>query len=166
MTHAIARELNVGKIREDFPILARQVHGHRLVYLDNAATTQKPVAVLDALRHYYEHTNANIHRGIHTLANEATEAYEGVRANVARFIGADDPRGVLFIRNATEAINVAALRVGRAAVKAGDEILLTEMEHHSNLVPWIMLRKPDRGHAAAPPHHRTMGILDIAASDD
>jgi cysteine desulfurase / selenocysteine lyase len=139
VTHAIARELNVGKIREDFPILARQVNGHRLVYLDNAATTQKPVAVLDALRHYYEHTNANIHRGIHTLANEATEAYEGVRANVARFIGADDPRGVLFFRNATEAINVAARAWVEPRVKAGDEILLTEMEHHSNLVPWIML---------------------------
>ncbi len=139
MTHAIARELNVGKIREDFPILRRQVNGHRLVYLDNAATTQKPAAVLDALRHYYERTNANIHRGIHTLANEATEAYEGVRADVARFIGADDPRGVLFVRNATEAINVAARAWVEPRVKAGDEILLTEMEHHSNLVPWIML---------------------------
>jgi cysteine desulfurase / selenocysteine lyase len=141
VANAVVRELNVERIREDFPILKREVHGHRLVYLDNAATTQKPQAVLDALRHYYERTNANVHRGIHTLADEATEAYEAVRARTARFIGADDLRGVLFVRNATEAINLAARAWAEPRVKPGDEILLTEMEHHSNLVPWIMLAK-------------------------
>ncbi len=141
MPQAIDRKLNVERIREDFPILKREVHGHRLVYLDNAATTQKPMAVLDALRHYYERTNANVHRGIHTLADEATEAYEKVRAHAARFIGAGDAREIIFVRNATEAINLAARAWVEPRVKAGDEILLTEMEHHSNLVPWIMLAK-------------------------
>jgi cysteine desulfurase / selenocysteine lyase len=133
--------IDVERIRKDFPILSRTIHGKRLVYLDNAATTQKPHVVLDALATYYERTNANVHRGIHTLADEATVAYEAVRARVARFIGASDSRGIVFTRNATEAINLVALSYVAPKVNPGDEVVLTAMEHHSNLVPWIMLSK-------------------------
>lgn len=135
------KSLDVAKIRGDFPILERKVHGYPLHYLDNAATTQKPRVVLDALRSYYEQTNANVHRGVHTLAEEATGAYEGVRAKLARFLGGVDVRGIVFTRNATEAINTVARSYVEPRVEAGDEILLTEMEHHSNLVPWIMLAR-------------------------
>jgi cysteine desulfurase / selenocysteine lyase len=135
------RMLDVARIQKDFPILARMVHDRRLVYLDNAATTQKPRVVIDAIQRYYEETNANVHRGIHTLANEATTAYEEVREHVARFLGGVDARGVVFTRNATEAINLVARSWLEPRIRAGDEILLTEMEHHANLVPWIMLAK-------------------------
>jgi cysteine desulfurase/selenocysteine lyase len=130
-------------LRARFPILQREVHGNRLVYLDNAATTQKPAAVLTALRHYYEHSNANVHRGVHTLAEEATAAYEACRTRVARFVNAPDERGVVIVRNATDAINLVA-RAWGATLAAGDEVLLSEMEHHSNLVPWILLAR-ERG---------------------
>ncbi|HVR76670.1 MAG TPA: cysteine desulfurase [Planctomycetota bacterium] len=133
--------LDVARIREDFPILKRKVHGKRLVYLDNAATTQKPNQLIDAIASFYRTSNANIHRGIHKLAEEATQAYEGTRKTVAKFIGGADPRGVVFTRNSTEALNLVAYSWGRHNVAAGDEILLTEMEHHSNLVPWIILAK-------------------------
>lgn len=126
-----------------FPILSRTVHGTRLVYLDNAATTQKPDTVLAALSGYYETVNANVHRGVHTLAEEATAAFEETRRRVARFVGAPDPRGVVMTRNATEALNLVARSWG-ARLSVGDEVLLTEMEHHSNLVPWIMLAR-ERG---------------------
>ncbi|MBI4498870.1 MAG: cysteine desulfurase [Chloroflexi bacterium] len=126
-------------IRKQFPILERQVHGVPLVYLDNAATSQKPQAVLDALTDYYTRYNANVHRGIHTLAEEATAAYEAARARIARFIGAAGPEGVLLTRNTTEAINLVAYAWGRRHLREGDEVLLTEMEHHSNLVPWHLL---------------------------
>jgi cysteine desulfurase / selenocysteine lyase len=135
------KTLDVARIQKDFPILERTVHDRRLVYLDNAATTQKPRVVIDALQRYYEETNANVHRGIHTLANEATTAYEDVRARVARFLGGVDARGVVFTRNATESINLVARCWLEPRIVAGDEILLTEMEHHANLVPWIMLAK-------------------------
>lgn len=141
MTPASPSTLDVARIQADFPILARTVHGRRLVYLDNAATTQKPRVVLETLQRYYEATNANVHRGIHTLANEATTAYEEVRAHVARFLGGVDSRGVVFTRNATESINLVARGWLEPRVRPGDEILLTEMEHHANLVPWIMLAK-------------------------
>lgn len=131
--------LNLEQLRADFPILKRTVHGKRLVYLDNAATTQKPESVIEAISRFYRTHNANIHRGLHQLAEEATALYENTRKAVARFIGADDPRGVIFTRNCTEAINLVAYAWGRKNIKAGDEILLTEMEHHSNLVPWILL---------------------------
>lgn len=130
---------DVQKIRDDFPILKREVNGRRLVYLDNAATSQKPRPVIDALVDYYERFNANIHRGIHTLSEEATAAYEAVREQVAAFIGAPDSRSVVFTRNATEAINLVAHCLGRAEIGAGDEIVITPMEHHSNLVPWQVL---------------------------
>ena len=130
---------DVNRIRADFPILARQVHGKALVYLDNAATSQKPRQVIDALVNYYSRYNANIHRGLHALAEEATAAYEAVRGQTARFINAPSERSVVFTRNATEAINLIANAWGRANLKKGDQILLTEMEHHSNLVPWQLI---------------------------
>ncbi|MCH8973786.1 MAG: cysteine desulfurase [Chloroflexi bacterium] len=127
---------DVAKIRKDFPILDRQVNGVPLVYLDNAATSQKPRAVIQALSDYYERYNANVHRGAHTLAIEATEAYEEARAKVARFINAPSPANIVFVRNTTEAINLVAHTWAVANVGAGDRIVVTEMEHHSNLVPW------------------------------
>lgn len=127
------------QIRADFPILGRRVHDKPLVYLDSAATSQKPRQVIEALVRYYECSNANVHRGVHTLAEEATEQYEGARRKAARFIGASGPDEIVFTRNTTEAINLVALSWGRANVRARDEILVTEMEHHSNLVPWQML---------------------------
>jgi len=133
--------LDVTRIRQDFPILSRTVHGKPLVYLDNAATTQKPKQVIEALTRYYRESNANIHRGIHTLAEEATAAYEAVREQTARFINAPSSRSIVFTRNATEAINLVAHAWGRKFLKAGDQILLSEMEHHANLVPWQLLAK-------------------------
>jgi len=134
--------LDVQRIRQDFPILHRTVHDRRpLVYLDNAATTQKPRQVIEALVNYYSRYNANIHRGIHALAEEATAAYERTRVETGRFINAPSSRSVIFTRNATEAINVIAQAWGRANLQSGDEILLTEMEHHANLVPWQMVAK-------------------------
>jgi cysteine desulfurase/selenocysteine lyase len=131
--------LNVEAIRADFPILQRQVHGKPLVYLDNAATSQKPEAVIQALDDYYRRYNANIHRGVHTLAEEATFAYEDARRQIGRFINARSPKEVVFVRNTTEAINLVAYSWGQANIHAGDVIILTEMEHHSNLVPWQLL---------------------------
>ena len=132
---------DVERIRQDFPILHRTVHGKPLVYLDNAATTQKPRQVVDALVNYYYRYNANIHRGLHTLAEEATAAYEAVREQAAAFIGAPSMRTVVFTRNTTESINLFANAWGRSRLKPGDQILLSEMEHHSNLVPWQLLAK-------------------------
>ena len=131
--------IDVSQIRADFPVLSREVHGKPLVYLDNAATTQKPEPVIEALDRYYRHYNANIHRGVHTLAEEATAAYESARRKVARFINAYTPREVVFVRNATEAINLVASTWGRANVGRDDVIVLSVMEHHSNLVPWQLL---------------------------
>jgi cysteine desulfurase / selenocysteine lyase len=131
--------LDVERIRADFPILKRQVHGKPLVYLDNAATSQKPSTVIDALSEYYRRYNANIHRGVHTLAEEATEAYEQARRKVGRFINAYSSRETVFVRNTTEAINLVAQSWGRANVRAGDVVVLSLMEHHSNLVPWQLL---------------------------
>lgn len=126
---------NVEKIRQDFPILARRINGHPLVYLDNAATSQKPRQVIEAMVDYYENHNANVHRAVHTLAEEATQLYEDARRKVAGFVGAS-PEEVVFTKNSTEAINLVAYAWGRKNLRSGDEILITEMEHHSNLVPW------------------------------
>ena len=134
-----AGKLDLEKIRADFPILAQQVHGHPLVYLDNAATSQKPQAVLDAIVRYYEQDNANIHRGVHTLSVRATEAHDAARETVRRFLNAADTREIIFVRGATEAINLVAQSYGRTHVGAGDEVLITAMEHHSNIVPWQIL---------------------------
>ena len=133
--------LDVAKIRKDFPILERKVHGKQLVYLDNAATSQKPKQVIDELVRYYENYNANIHRAVHTLGEEATAAYEAAREKVRAFINAPNMESVIFTRNTTEAINLVAYSWGRANIQEGDEILLTQMEHHSNLIPWQMLAK-------------------------
>lgn len=129
----------VSALRNDFPILQRQVHGLPLIYLDNTASTQKPVQVLDAMEHYYRCLHANVHRGVHTLSEEATTAYENARLRVARFINAPSPKEVIFTRNTTESLNLVAYSWGRANLKPGDEVLITEMEHHSNIVPWQLV---------------------------
>ena len=128
-------------VRNDFPILREQAHGHRLIYFDNAATSQKPRVVIDALRHYYEHENANVHRGLHELSSRATDAYERSRQRVATYLGAPTAEEIVFTRGTTESINLVAQAWGRKFVRADDVILLTEMEHHSNLVPWQLLAK-------------------------
>ncbi|HWX11608.1 MAG TPA: cysteine desulfurase [Trinickia sp.] len=122
--------------RDDFPILRERVHGKPLVYLDNGATTQKPAVVIETERDYYEHTNANVHRGVHLLSQRATEAYEGARARIARFLNAARPEEIVYVRGTTEAINLVAQSDVRPRVKPGDEILISAMEHHSNIVPW------------------------------
>ncbi|MEX2294565.1 MAG: SufS family cysteine desulfurase [Acidimicrobiales bacterium] len=131
--------LDVSALKKDFPILDREVHGGRLIYLDSANTSQKPRAVLDAMAQYYEHSNANVHRGTYLIAEEATAALEGGRAKVARFIGANAAREVVFTKNATEALNLVAKAWGRANLHAGDVVVLTELEHHANIVPWHQL---------------------------
>ena len=127
---------DVQSIRRDFPLLARRERGRPLAYLDSAASSQKPACVIESLRRYYSEQHANIHRGVYRLSEDATAAYEAARVTVARFLRAPDPRGVVFVRGATEAINLVADSWGRAHLRAGDEILLTEMEHHANIVPW------------------------------
>src|SRR5690606_22581181 len=131
--------LDVARIRKDFPILDRQVHGRRLVYLDSANTSQKPRSVIEAVQTYYERSNANVHRGTYLIAEEATAALEGARAKVARFIGARSEREVVFTKNATEALNLVAKAWGRAHLRPGDPVVLTELEHHANIVPWHQL---------------------------
>ncbi len=132
---------DVGRIREDFPILGMQVHGKPLVYLDNAASAQKPKAVLDRLQQAYTSEYANVHRGLHYLANAATEGYEGAREKVRAFLNAGRPEEIIFTRSATEAINLVAQTFGRQRIKVGDEIVLSIMEHHANIVPWHFLRE-------------------------
>ncbi|MCZ6654280.1 MAG: cysteine desulfurase [Planctomycetota bacterium] len=138
-TNTHTADYDVEKIRRDFPILRQTINDHPLVYLDNAATTQKPQAVIDALRHYYETDNANIHRGVHELSVRATEAYEKSRVKAQRFINAGRREEIIFTRGTTEAINLVAQAYARPIVKSGDEILITAMEHHSNIVPWQLL---------------------------
>lgn len=133
--------LDAKALRADFPIFRREVHGRRLVYLDNAATSQRPQAVIDAVRQFYECYNANIHRAVHTLSHEATVAYEEAHKKVARFVGARSWREIVFVRNATEAMNLVAHAWGLWNLREGDEVVLTIMEHHSNIVPWHFLRK-------------------------
>ena len=132
-------DFDVYKIRADFPILARTVNGKPLVYLDNAATTQKPQAVIDAMIRYYTSENSNIHRGVHTLSEQATESYEQGRVTVQRFLNAAEAREIVFVRGATEGINLVAQTWGRANIRHGDEIVISAMEHHSNIVPWQIL---------------------------
>ncbi len=127
------------RIRADFPILGERVNGRDLIYLDNAASTQKPLAVLEAMDRFHRTQNANVHRGIHELSNRATDAYDGARAKVAAFLGIGDTAELIWTRGTTEAINLVAWSWGSANLRAGDEILLTLMEHHSNLVPWQIL---------------------------
>jgi cysteine desulfurase/selenocysteine lyase len=134
-----SNNFDVARIREDFPILKQKVHGKPLVYFDNGATSQKPQAVIDALNHYYSAENSNIHRGVHYLSETATAAYEGARAKVRGFLNARADKEIIFVRGTTEAINLVAQSYGRSFLKAGDEIIVSAMEHHSNIVPWQML---------------------------
>lgn len=135
----VGREFDVARVRADFPILQQRVHDKPLVYLDNAATTQKPKAVIDAIDHYYRADNANVHRGVHLLSERATAGYEGARVKVKQFLNARSHKEIVFVRGTTEGINLVASTFGRANVRAGDEVLITEMEHHSNIVPWQLL---------------------------
>ncbi len=136
--HAV-KTFDVQKVRKDFPVLHQKVHGKPLVYFDNAATTQKPLAVIEAIEHYYRHDNSNIHRGVHTLSERATAEYEKTRIAAQRFLNAADSKEIIFVRGTTEAINLVAQTYGRKHVGSGDEVLITAMEHHSNIVPWQML---------------------------
>ena len=155
--------LDVAKIRADFPILADEAYpGVPLVYLDSAASSQKPLAVIEAMNQYYRHSNANVHRGIHRLSEEATNAYEGARERIARFINAPDSAEVIYVRNATEAFNLVAATWGRANIGPGDEILLTEMEHHANIVPWQMVAQ-EKGATVRYVPFAVDGTLDLTA---
>lgn len=155
--------LNVNEIRNDFPILNRETaSGRRIVYLDSTATSQKPIQVIEAMNEYYRRSNANIHRGVHTLAEEATAMYEGAREKIAKFINAASSREIIYTRNTTESINLVAYSWARANLKAGDLVVLTEMEHHSNLVPWHMLQM-ERGIELDFIPVTDDGVLDIAA---
>jgi cysteine desulfurase/selenocysteine lyase len=147
-------------IRADFPILGEQAHGHPLIYFDSAATSQKPRAVIDALRDYYEHNNANVHRGLHELSSRATEAYEHARQRVAGYLGAASADEIVFTRGTTESINLVAQAWGGKYLRAGDVVLLTEMEHHSNLVPWQLLAERTGAHLRFLPV-RDDGRLDL-----
>ncbi len=155
---------DVKRVRRDFPILGTSVHGKPLVYLDNAATSQKPRAVIDAMRCFYENDCSNIHRGVHALSERATAEYEGARARVARYIGAAEPREVIFVRGTTEGINLVANTFARARVGAGDEVLITTMEHHSNIVPWQMLCEAAGARLRVAPI-TDAGELDLEAFD-
>jgi len=160
-----ASGLDIAKIRSDFPILAERINGKPLVYLDNGATSQKPQVVLDAIANYYDHLNANIHRGVHTLSVRATEAHDAARQTVKQFINAADTREIIFVRGATEAINLVAQTYGRVHVGAGDEVLITAMEHHSNIVPWQILCEEKGAHLkVAPIDDRGELLLDEFAS--
>ncbi|QEA40480.1 cysteine desulfurase [Pistricoccus aurantiacus] len=158
-------ELDVAQVRRHFPILDREVHGKPLVYLDNAATSQTPESVIQSIADYYRRYNANIHRGLHTLADEATAAYEGTREKVRAFINAHEHREIIFTRGTTEAINLVANSWGRANLKAGDEILISRLEHHSNIVPWQLLaRELELRIKVIPVDER--GVLDMHAYRD
>ena len=137
-TNAAPARLDVEKIRADFPILQQEVNGHRLAFLDSAASSQRPQSVIDAISHYYEHDHANVHRGVHTLSHRATDAYEGAREKLRAFINAESIREIVFTRGTTEAINLVANTLGRSWQR-GDEIVVTALEHHANIVPWQML---------------------------
>jgi cysteine desulfurase/selenocysteine lyase len=152
--------------RADFPILHQKVHGQPLIYFDNAATTQKPRAVLDRLRAYYERDNANVHRGIHELSNRATAAFEGARARAAQFINARSADEIIFTRGTTEGINLVAQAWGSKQLRPGDKILLTEMEHHSNIVPWQMLAARTGAELLFLPVTGDIGLLDLSRLDE
>jgi cysteine desulfurase/selenocysteine lyase len=153
------------RIRDEFPILDQQVNGHPLVYLDNAATTQKPRAVMRALDRFYDKDNSNVHRGLHALSMRATDDYEGARLRVAKYIGAEAPEEIIFTRGTTESINLVASSWGGANLKKGDVILLTEMEHHSNIVPWQLVAKRTGAILRYLPVTGNDGLLDLSVLD-
>ena len=160
-TSAPALPRSIEEIRAEFPILAREIHGEPLAYLDNGATSQKPLAVIDALDRYWREHNANVHRGVHTLSEEATALYEGARDKLARHLGADR-REVIFVRNATEALNLVAYSWARANLAEGDRVVITEMEHHSNVVPWYQATQEKGAHLDWAPI-KDDGSLDLDA---
>jgi cysteine desulfurase/selenocysteine lyase len=157
-------QLDVARIRADFPILQRRIHDKPLIFLDSAASSQKPTVVIEAMDHYYRTTHANVHRGVHTLSEEATEQYEAARKKIARFINARSSREIIFTRNTTESINLVAYAWGHANLRSGDEVLLTESEHHSNIVPWQLLAKETGAIVRYLPVD-LRGYLDVAALD-
>jgi cysteine desulfurase/selenocysteine lyase len=156
--------LDVVRIQQDFPILSTEIDGRRLVYLDSASSSQKPTVVLEAMDRYYETTHANVHRGVYRIAEEATRLFEEARSKVAAFIGAASPSEVVFTKNVTEALNLVAYTWGRAHLRAGDVVVLTEMEHHANLVPWLML-KDERGIELRYLPVDDRGLLDLSTLD-
>lgn len=162
--HAPAADLSARRV--DFPILEQVVNGHPLVYLDNAATTQKPVSVIEAMNRYYRRDNANVHRGIHELSNRATEAMENARARAARFLHAAQSSEVIFTRGTTESINLVAGTWGAENLRPGDQILLTEMEHHSNLVPWQLVARRTGASLVFVPVTGDDGLLDLSQLDE
>jgi cysteine desulfurase/selenocysteine lyase len=166
IANAPKKTVDWAKLRADFPILDQQVHGHPLIYFDNAASSQKPRAVLDALLHYYEHDNANVHRGIHELSNRATNAFEASRVRTARFINAKSDNEIIFTRGTTEGINLVAQAWGAQNIHAGDKILLTEMEHHSNIVPWQLLAERTGAKLVYLPITGDDGLLDLGRLDE
>ncbi len=157
--------LDVARIKKDFPILDRQVHGKRLVYLDSAASSQKPVSVLEAMTRYYETTHANVHRGVYQIAQEATEMYEQARAKMAAFIGAAGPEEIVFTKNATEAVNLVAYSWGRANLGPDDAVVTSEIEHHANFVPWLQLRQ-ERGTEVRVLRVQPDGFLDLSHAEE
>ena len=162
----IVQQFDLERIRKDFPILHTKVHGHPLVYLDNAATSQKPRSVIDALVRYYEGENANIHRGVHYLSQIATEEFEKARETVRAFVNAAQASEIIFTRGTTEAINLVAQTYGRTHVGAGDEVLITAMEHHSNIVPWqtAVRRKGREAAGRADQRQRARLVLEESRS--
>jgi cysteine desulfurase/selenocysteine lyase len=165
-TKTLKKKIDWAALRTDFPVLDQKVHGHPLIYFDNAATSQKPRVVLDALGHYYEHDNANVHRGIHELSNRATTSFEAARTRAAAFLNARSAEEIIFTRGTTESINLVAAAWGPKNIKAGDKILLTEMEHHSNIVPWQLLAERTGAKLVFLPITGDIGLLDMSRLDE
>jgi len=157
-------DLDVEAIRRDFPILHQQVNGHPLAYLDNAASSQRPQSVIDAVRYYEEHDHANVHRGVHTLSQRATDAYEGARDKIRAFINAESSQEIVYVRGTTEAINLVAQSFGRSRLQPGDEIVISTMEHHSNIVPWQLLAEQTGARLKVIPINQR-GELELDAVD-
>ena len=158
-------DFDVEAIRRDFPVLHQEINGHPLAYLDNAASSQRPQSVIDAVRFYEEHDHANVHRGVHTLSQRATDAYEGGREKIRAFINAESNQEIIYVRGATEAINLVAQSYGRSRMQAGDEIVITTMEHHSNIVPWQLLAEQTGVRLRVIPITRR-GELELDAVDE
>ena len=163
--HAPSSSVDWAALRRDFPVLDQQVHGKPLVYLDSAASSQRPRAVIEAISHYYEHDHSNVHRGIHELSNRATAAYEAARVRTAEFINARSPNEVVFTRGTTDSINMVAAAWGGKHLQAGDKILLTELEHHANIIPWQMIAKETGAQLVYIPVLGDSGVLDLSKLD-
>src|SRR5437870_2730310 len=147
---AVAKSFDLAKIRNDFPILKQRINGKPLVYLDNAATSQKPQSVIDAMTRFYVEENSNIHRGVHTLSDKATQSYEAARVKIQKFINAGSPKEIIFVRGTTEGVNLVARSYGSGHLAAGDEVIISAMEHHSNIVPWQLVCATEQYSSDAP----------------